>query len=739
MSKTYFNTYFNDTKEIIDPTIHKFLYALMKYICYGKSQTKQETRKKLEDFIKVINENEFYKSNNIYLNINFGQYERHNCNLNNLVDILNFTRIHNFAMASEIIENIMIRLISFSSKAKSSDFFGKYIYNNLKILRTKKEVILNWIDNKRLKYLFDNNSKDLKDILNYEEATSNYDKENKKGDNTQFINECTFIQFLLKIHKMRFMINIPKNNTGKKNKGNTFASQTSFISKTIVTTSTHIYYNESCLFYVNEIGKYERNVVLPFALSMLISSYIYYQNRHSPLLKCEPKKNLTDLPFKYDLSEAGINDLYLGIILKPIRIEPRIKIIELNKNNFGVEGLLEMYKAIIFNKYIKRISVKSCGIKSKHFKYLLKNKKPFENSSIEELDISINYIEPDADEYLVKIIENLKGLKSFNLSYNNIKGGAAALFAALKNLYRKNKTKLETLILINCKLDNNDFYELGELLKSKYCKLKCLCLSLNKIPLNSNFFKSLKKNRSLKEIYLYDCGINSDKEDEINRIISNSYLESLYIYFNQIHDYNKYIRIIYRNCLIKNKEENENKNILCDKSCLFNLNLNGADCFNRNKNKNKLLYKGIQNTNLSIIDFISVLEGYQNGNIGSKEYYDEINFIKDDLVKKSKENKALKMEINNYTIDVERLRKSIKYIDEFDNIDIENIINNPKSKYPIFIMEEANKFKSSLNYNNEEEGNQKMKHFVDYIRLKRIEKILEEKQKIIDKKKLILI
>ena len=216
-------------------------------------------------------------------------------------------------------------------------------------------------------------------------------------------------------------------------------------------------------------------------------------------------------------------------------------------------------------------------------------------------------------------------------------------------------------------------------------------------------------------------------------------METLYIYLNQIHDYNKYLRIIYRNCLIKNKEENENKNILCDKSCLFNLNLNGADCFNRNKNKNKLLYKGIQNTNLSIMDLNSVLEGYQNGNIGSKEYYDEINLIKDDLVKKSKENKALKREINNYTIDVERLRQSIKYIDEFDNIDIENIINNPKSKYPIFIMEEANKFKSSLNFNNEEEGNQKMKHFVDYIRLKRIEKILEEKQKIIDKKKLILI
>jgi len=50
MSKTYFD----DNKEIIDPTIHKFLYALMKYICYGKSQTKQGTRVKLQRFVEDI-------------------------------------------------------------------------------------------------------------------------------------------------------------------------------------------------------------------------------------------------------------------------------------------------------------------------------------------------------------------------------------------------------------------------------------------------------------------------------------------------------------------------------------------------------------------------------------------------------------------------------------------------------------------------------------------------------------
>ena len=741
------NIYFEDTKELIDPTIHKFLYALMKYIFYGKDQTKNDTRKKLNRFKEKINEDEYYKSKNFHFSIYIDESggdvarEKMNCNLKNLEDILNFIRIHNFIMASEIIENIMIRLISFSFGSKSSDFFGKYIYNNLNLLRTDKKIILRWILKEKLKYLFNNGSKDLSDILNYEEITSNYEMDNKKKEANVFISECTFIQFLLKIHSVRCVLNIPKYLSNKNKYGSTIISQSqiSFLSKTAISDMTSNYYNESCLFYGPEIGKTGRNTVIPLALSMLISSYIYYQNRHSPLMNYKRKNNLINIPFKYDLSEAGINDLYLGTIMSPIRIEPKIEIIELNKNNFGVEGILGMYKVIIFNKHIKRISVKSCGIKTKHLKYLLKNLRIFENKSIEELDVSSNYIESDADEYLVKILENLKGLKYLNLSYNNIKGGIASLFAEMKNLYRRKKTNLETLILINCRLDNHDFYELGELLKSKYCQLKCLCLSMNKIPSNINFFKSLKKNRSLKEIYLYNCGISSDKEDEINRIISNLNFEKLYLYANQIHDYNKYISIIYRNCLIKNKEEIENRNISYDKPCLFNLNINGTDCLNRNNNKNILIHKGIQKTNLSILDLTSVLNGYKIKKIGSKEYFDETNSIVEDLGKKTEENKALKKEINNYKVDVEKLKKNIEYLDEFENIDIENIINNPNSKNKIFIKEEANKFKSSLSFNNKEEEKKKMEQFVDYISLKRIEKILEVKQKTIDKKKLILI
>ena len=191
------------------------------------------------------------------------------------------------------------------------------------------------------------------------------------------------------------------------------------------------------------------------------------------------------------------------------------------------------------------------------------------------------------------IIIYLVRLKTLNLSDNDLKDGIASFFVTLKNLYRQKKSDLESLFLINCNLDHISFYEMGELLKSKYCKLKYLCLNLNLIPSDINFFKALKKNRSLKELYLYNCGIFSDNTDEIDRIISNTNIECLYIINNNIYDFNQFIRIIYRNSLIKNNEQN----IVNEIPCLYNLNMNNIYCSNKNNEKFKLINEGIKNTN----------------------------------------------------------------------------------------------------------------------------------------------
>lgn len=113
----------------------------------------------------------------------------------------------------------------------------------------------------------------------------------------------------------------------------------------------------------------------------------------------------------------------------------------------------------------------------------------FDNDWIEELNISFNYLKDISEEFFTKLISHFKGLKSLNLTMNEFKRGVSSLFIVLKKLYRKGKTNLETLFLNRCLFDEATFYELGELLKCKYCKLKKLFLNGNAIPYNINFFE----------------------------------------------------------------------------------------------------------------------------------------------------------------------------------------------------------------------------------------------------------
>ena len=50
---------------------------------------------------------------------------------------------------------------------------------------------------------------------------------------------------------------------------------------------------------------------------------------------------------------------------------------------------------------------------------------------------------------------------------NKLKNGISTFLIVLKNLYCKGETKLENLYLDECFLNDDFFYELGELLKCK--------------------------------------------------------------------------------------------------------------------------------------------------------------------------------------------------------------------------------------------------------------------------------
>ena len=691
--------YFEHTQKIIDQNIHKFIYVLMKSLFLGKLSIKQDSQKKLYNFIKYLN------SKGIKINLE-------DTSISNFRKIMNFIRKNSFLLAGEIMENIIIRVLSFAFRAPMEEFFGKYVYNNLSVLKTAKANIRDWFNNELLKQLFDDPRKRLDDMLSFD---------NKIDYNCPFIR----LLWIIEIFKSQsFNLKIKSKNHN---------------SETTTKDTTSIY-NLDSEYIINENGKIKRSAEFPFTTSIIYSIYIYHRNLISPLMNySKDSESLEKLPFVFQLSEAGINNVYLEIILRPIRIEPRIEDIELDKNCFGSEGILELYKAMIFNKSIKKISIKSCLIKSLSLMKILKSIEYFENNNIEELDISSNYLQSDADEYLVKLISSLKELKILNLSFNILKCGLGPLFAALKNLYRYDKSKLETLILVNCNLDDISYYELGELLKSKYCKMKVLCLNENTIPTNSNFFKAIKKNKSLEELYLYGCGITSDKTDEIDRIISNTNLEYLYLNSNGIHDFNQYIRIIYKNSMIKNENEQRKKDIKFYNACLYNLNLSNSELYNQNSEKIKLIKNIVNKTNLLCLDITFTLKDKHNEknlNFYYCETVDEIvNILKN-------ENEIYKKAINEIFVkEIEKKYYEEKIKEKF-NYDYKNIdlfVKDPKAINHVFILKIAKELVSEKSFNSKKEKKDELDKLVNYIKLRRIIQILKENKKIRSDKKLILV
>ena len=596
-------------------------------------------------------------------------------------------------------------------------------------------------------FIFDNN---LKELLINDVSSSN-----KKEDNKNEIQKELIYYFLKLNYNEKYNNNNHKNikfikylNNGVFNNINEFNQDNYHNEKTI--TSGNKTYTKSDLvsnvLYTSTFDRVKISYPLKLIRSLLISAYIYYQNRNSPLMNYINKSNeLEIIPFEYNLSEAIIEEKYAKVILSPVRIEPRISKIKLIKNPLKENGFIELSKALIFNKNITIINYSICMIKSRFIYFF--NTGLFDSNSVEELNISLNYLNEDCDEYLANILSHLKNLKSINLSFNDLKRGISSFLIVLKNLYREEKTNLETLNLIECQLDDIAFYELGELLKCKYCKLKNLYLSNNNIPYNVNFLKKLKKNKSLTQIYFNKSNIGNNNTEDIMRIISNTNIEELYLYKNNINNIDQCLRIIYRTKLIKIEEDISNKKIYKNESCLFNLNLSNNYCINKNKNKIDLIKSINEDMTLYCLDISCILLGRKADTTTKvkKDYKESINLLKGISEKKEKEYKEAVNNKKMIDIDINKIKGTIKNEELFKDIYISNIINDNKSKFPIFIVESVNKLIRNENkIKNEISNNGKVdikkykkikQDLINYITLQRDLKNKAEYEVIINKKK----
>jgi hypothetical protein len=466
---------------LINKTIYHFLIQLISNIILKDETKKDGVNERVKKYLDYINK-KLIKSEDKKINSN---YEKRN-----LKNIFNFIKMQNSKYAREIFENILIIVFSFGCNAKKQKTFGKYLFNNIENLKAEESQnyrktknaknqyeISEWFNQDKFKFLFNDKSSIGKIVSPFKDLLMNDSKIQKLGDNKIVQGQPIF--------DILDLIYCDEEYYRSRNKFSYYLDRANYLLEERIEMKdinekkddeTYTLNNISCrnskisdYFFNSTFNKIGKSYEMGLIRSLFISAYIYHQNKNSPLMKFTEKsdknKEFEIIPFEYNLSEAVIDDIYSRIILSPLRIEPKISIINLKKNIINKNGFEELSKVLIFNNNINCINNSYCTIQPFSI-YLLNNAFGiFDNNSVEEINLSYNYLNEDSGEFLANMLSHLKNLKIINLSSNELKRGISPFLITLKNLYREGKTKLETLNLIKCELDDISYYELAELLK----------------------------------------------------------------------------------------------------------------------------------------------------------------------------------------------------------------------------------------------------------------------------------
>ena len=744
----------NNSEAIINKNIYLFLIKLFKNI-FLKKADKKDNKDKDDKLDKLINQ----------INLNMIKDEdkkiSREYSIRNIKNILDFIKSQSLIYCGDIIENILIYIFSFGFKVGKDATFGQYLYNNIGKLREPFNYDILKMINPDI--FAPQEFRNMKQILivdiSFNELSNN--AINEIQENSVFYN------LILDLYKLKYK-NLKKETYNEKvlnyiNKGNFNMkiyekiynalkdNSSTMLEQDLTANSINCFVSN--LFFTGEFRKLPK-AAIKIVRSFLISCFIYYQNKHSPLMNyISPDKNMDNegkkdslayMPFTYELSAACIEGRFANIILSPLKIEPRISNIVLDRNNLRELGMYELGKLLIMNKNIKLIDFNTSLLRSNYLDYFNFGMGLYDNYTLKELNLANNYLKEDTGDSIYKMISHLKGLKTLYLSTNELNKSLSPFFVVLRKLYRKGKSKLENLYLSKCALDGEALYELGELLKCKFCKLKKLFLSMNCFPKNNNdFLKKLKKNKSLTEIYLNRNDIWNGDVDEILRIINITEIRYLYLYRIKITDFNKLLAIINRAKLIRNKEDKIIINL--DELFLTNLDLSNNEFIIKNENQIELLKKLIEKTNLNCLDISHILYDANPGTYKkiapNAKYRTKIEQLKKILEDKQEIYVKNARDLRNNQVD-KKYNENLKDEKILKNYDykINEIISKDKAKYPVFLKKEAQELLKNEEIRKNEEEFEKMKeNLVNYMIYKRAENNIIRLEQEVKKKKLIII
>ena len=714
---------------IINKGSYLFLYCLLKSIFIKDIGNRKEKNDKIEEYLKKIREK--YK---IDLKREYSK--------ENFENIIKYVKIQNKAYVGEILENILLKLFCSIMKVPQKETINKYIYYNLQnIFGIKNKVKEKQISETNL----------IRDFILYDKLYP-AELQNKEifYQTSNNVITSTFEYFLILIYQCK--LDSVKNRNKKQ--------QFNDISYKLYKYSQNYPYNKeekriiqnSIIEFDNIINKVHENYKKKIENNSLNSNisiisyffftlFVNYQTINSRLIKYSKKDNdkFFLVPYEYNLIGSSMKAIYAPLICSPMRQDNRINIISMTENDLAEIGMAEMGKNIIFNQNIKVINYNKNRLYSYYFYYLNQASKIYGNYSVQEINLSNNFFNDDIDDYLCDILKKFKNLKTLNLSCNRIGSGISKFMNRLKLYYRKNKTKLEKLNLNKCFLNKSSLYELCECLKSKYCKLKFLYLNLNYMNDFSAqpLLDAIKKNNSLKEVYLNKNLIGNSSISNIGKVISRfrNSLEVFYLSQNEIKNNDNLLRIACRTKIIYSNEENKNEILLNhhESPSLINLDLSKNGINIKNTYQILLLEQIINDTYLFCLDYSQILYNFEYESPSKKgihsEFQNEILKLIERLNNiKIKRNKLFEY-IENNKIFEEKYYDSFKgYIDNKDLNDIlvETIKNTPNI-FPLYedtesllsyeLLEVMGKTEKDL-YN--EKDNYFIQNFIKYMLLYKV-------------------
>ena len=375
---------------------------------------------------------------------------------------------------------------------------------NGELTNDKKEVI----KKKQYMNLFENLGNSLKKILKnfynnfdekVEELLKNVEKENSI---TSLISPLIYMGTIIKFKKFQLIYNKENDNLRK------------FILSQLKILYSYPKSSFNYLFYI---------------------LFVVYKITNSKQIEIEK------IPFKYDISQAFLEYDSSFVMASVIKYDKRIKHIIFNQNKFGEIGLYELGKNLLFNQNIQIVNIGQMNLTTSQLEFFNIGLNGF--CSAVELNYNNNIkIDESSGKAISESIVKFPNLIRLNLNKCKLGYGTKYILSTIM----EKKIKIKHLFLSKTLMDQISIKILNKMIEKKNCSIETL--SVSNCNFNNhfgrNFLKSMCKNVSIQELYMYNCKLNDSYYNDIRNLIISGNLNIISLYKNDISNFETLLKLI---------------------------------------------------------------------------------------------------------------------------------------------------------------------------------------------------